>query len=143
MTILEGIHQFFDACPLMSNNRINVDYLPEDAKQGVEFSIDATPGTATVVEHLRGGGMCQYQFVLRSVNEYGSDTWQNIANNGFYDGLVAWLREKSRIRQLPVMPEGMQPLRIKALTTAYLFQMDADSGKYQIQCQLDYYREGA
>lgn len=142
MTIMQGLWDFFMACPLMSEYRINVDYLPSDAKDGVEFSIDATPGTETEVRHLDGGGMCQYQFVLRSVNAYGPDTWQNIANGGFYDGLVAWLRTQSRQRKLPAMPEGMQPIRIKALSTAYLFEMDAAVGKYQIQCTLEYYRKG-
>ena len=142
MTIIQCLHEFFLDCPLMTDNRINVDYLPEDARDGVEFSIDATPGADTLTPHLDGGGMCQYQFVLRSVNDYGPDTLQNIANSGFFDGLMAWMRTQSRKRQLPQMPEGMQPLRIRALSTAYLFQMGADVGKYQIQCQLDYYRKG-
>lgn len=142
MTIIQGIWDFFMDCPLMTENRINVDYLPEDAKQGVEFSIDATPGTDMVSQHLDGGGMCQFQFVMRSVNDYGPDTWQNIANNGFYDGLIVWMRTQSRKRQLPQMPDGCQPLRIRALSTAYLFQEGANVGKYQIQCRLDYYRKG-
>jgi hypothetical protein len=142
MTIVEGLHAFFQGCPLMTENRIHVDYLPTDAKGGVEFSIDATPGTDTVAPYLDGGGMCQYQFVLRSVNDYGPDTLQNITNNGFYDGLMAWLRTQSRKRRLPAMPEGMQAIRIRALSTAYLFEMGASVGKYQIQCQLDYYRKG-
>lgn len=142
MTIIEGLHKFFEACPLMTDNRINVDYLPEDAKKGVEFSIDATPGTEVIKSYMDGGAECQYQFVLRSVNDYGADTWQNIANSGFYDGLVAWMRQQSRARNLPEMPEGMTPKSIEAMSTAYLFNMGASTGKYQIQCRLLYFRKG-
>ena len=126
----------------MTENRINIDYLPADAKDGVEFSIDAVPGSDVLVPHLRGGGVCEFLFVLRSINAYGADTWQTLANNGFYDDLKAWVRKENQNRRRPDMPEGMQALRIEVTTNAYLFASEADSAQYQIQCKLTYYRKG-
>lgn len=143
MTIIDGVYQYFWDCPLLMEYIINVDYLPADAAGGVKMSIDGAPSVETQVPHLRGGGMCQFQFFLRSVHAYGDDRWQNLANSGFYDDLAAWMRQQSRKRLLPQMPDGMQPIRIQALTSNYLAEAGASESKYQIQCQLDYYRKGA
>lgn len=143
MTIIEGLYDFWSACPLLTDNKINVDYLPETAKRdGVEFSIDATPGTEILNQYIDGGAQCQYLFVLRSVNDYGPDVWQNIANSGFYDGVVQWMADCTRRRNLPPMPEKMTPRMIEAMSTAYLFGVGAQTGKYQIQCRLVYFRKG-
>lgn len=142
MTILQGIHTYFEGCPLLTNNKINVDYLPENAKKGgIQFSIDAVPGNDTVAAHVRGGGTCEFPFILRSINEYGSDTWQNLFNSGFYDDLKAWIRMENRARRFPAMPDGMQPLRMEVVTNVYLFSAEDDTATYQIQCKLTYYRK--
>lgn len=141
-SIIDAIYQYFSACPLLTENRINVDYLPEDAKRGVEFSIDATPGTEIVKPYIRGGAECQFLFTLRSVNDYGPDYWQNLSNSGFYDKLSAWLRQQSRMRKLPILPDGMQSLRIGAISAGYLFGTSESTAYYQIQCKLSYHRKG-
>lgn len=142
MTIIEGLYHYFWDCPLLTEYAINVDYLPCDAKDGIALSIDGSPSTETQRPHIRGGGMCQFQFYLRSIHAYGADKWQNLANSGFYDALAAWMRRQSRARNLPEMPDNMQPMRIQALTSNYLVESGASDSKYQIQCQLDYYRRG-
>lgn len=43
-TIIQALRDYFLDCPLMTDNVVNVDYLPEDTKKnGIEFSIDTTP----------------------------------------------------------------------------------------------------
>lgn len=142
MTIIQAIRDFFLKCPLMTGNAVNVDYLPESAKNGVEFSIDAVPGTEVIRQYIDGGAECQYLFVLRSVNNYGADDLQNLTNSGFFDGLTDWLRQMNRNRQLPELNAGMTATKIEPVSTAYLFAEGADTGKYQIQCRLLYDREG-
>lgn len=143
MTILQGIHDYFKACPLLIEDRINIDYLPEGArKSGVVISIDAVPGNDVIKPNLRGGGTCEFLFILRSLNAYGSDIWQNLANAGFYDDLKAWIRKENQKRRLPALPDGMQPLRMEVLTNAYMFAAEPDVATYQIQCKLTYYRKG-
>ncbi len=127
----------------MTGNRLNVDYLPEDTKEaGVEYAIGTSPTDELVQAYADGGARCRYPFIISSVNDYGPDEAQNIANTGFTESLADWLRKQSRARNLPILPDGMTPRSIRALGSGYLYQPDVNAGKYQIQCELEYYRKG-
>ena len=126
-TIIQSLRDYFLTCPLMGDSAINVDYLPEGPE--VEYSIDTTPATEIVKQYIDGSSVRQYLFVIRSVNDYGPDVLQNLANSGFYENLAAWL------------PEGKIPQKIEAQSTGYLFTTGPDTGKYQIQCRLQYFQE--
>lgn len=83
-TIIEALFEYFAACPLITDNRLNIDYLPEDTSQaGVEYSIGTTPANEVVRQYKDGGQLCRYVFVISSVNDYGPDTAQNMLNTGF------------------------------------------------------------
>ena len=142
-TIIEALFEYFAACPLITDNRLNIDYLPEDTSQaGVEYSIGTTPANEVVRQYKDGGQLCRYVFVISSVNDYGPDTAQNMLNTGFAEKLSEWIRRQSRMRKLPDLPDGLSAQRIKALGPGYLYVPDINSGKYQIQCELEYYRKG-
>ena len=142
-TIISALFDYFSNCPLMTDNRLNVDYLPEDTKKaGIEYAIFPSPTDELIYRYTNGGARCQYQFIISSVNDYGPSKAQSIENSGFMERLAEWLRAQTRMRNLPVLPEGLTPRSIKAIGTGYLYQPDVDSGKYQIQCELEYYRKG-
>ncbi|MDL2318071.1 hypothetical protein LJC74_03120 [Eubacteriales bacterium OttesenSCG-928-A19] len=142
-TIINALFDYFDNCPLMSGSRLNIDYLPEDTGEaGIEYAIATSPTDEIVKPYLRGGAQCQYPFIISSVNDYGPDEAQSIANVGFMEKLAKWMRQQCRMRKLPKLPEGMQVTRIRALGSGFLFEPGAASGKYQIQCMLEYYRKG-
>lgn len=87
-TTMQALRDYFLTCPLMDGSRINIDYLPE---RGVEYSIDTTPATEVIKRYVNGDTQRQYLFVIRSVNDYGPDVLQNLANSGFYEQLSEWL----------------------------------------------------
>ena len=66
-SIIKSLWDYFLACPLMADRKINVDFLPE---KGVEYSIDTTPATQIVKYFVDGTSIRQYLFVIRSVEEY-------------------------------------------------------------------------
>lgn len=137
-TIIKSLWDYFLACPLMGNKKINIDFLPE---KGVEYSIDTTPATEIVKWYTDGSSVRQYLFVVRSVEEYSSDVLQNLANSGFYESLAAWLESQTRAGNLPALPKGKKAQAIEAQSTGYLFTSGPDTGKYQIQCRLQYFQE--
>lgn len=138
-TIIKSLWDYFLACPLTGDRKLNVDYLPE---KGVQYSIDTTPATEIIKTYTDGSSIRQYLFVFRSVNEYGNDELQNLANSGFYEQFAEWLEQQSRGGNFPELPEGKTPIKIEAQSTGYLFTTGPDVGKYQIQCRLQYLQEG-
>ena len=137
-TIIQALRDYFLACPLMGKRKINVDFLPE---KGVEYSIDTTPATEVVKYYIDGTSIRQYLFVIRSVEEYGPDVLQNLANSGFYEAIAPWLEQQTRAGNLPTLPAGKTAQKIEAQSTGYLFTTGPDVGKYQIQCRLQYFQE--
>lgn len=138
-TIIAALRAYFLACPLTGDNRLGVDYLPE---QGIAYSIDATPATEILQQYVGGSSLRQYQFVFRSVNDYGPDVLQNIANSGFFERLSAWMEQQTKARSLPELGAGRTARRLEAMSTGYLFTAGPDVGKYQIQCRLVYFQKG-
>ena len=54
-TIIQALRDYFLDCPLMTDNVVNVDYLPEDTKKnGIEFSIDVTPAEEVIQPYIDG-----------------------------------------------------------------------------------------
>ena len=137
-TVIQSLWDYFLTCPLMGDRKINVDFLPE---KSLEYSIDTTPATEIVKQYVDGRSVRQYLFVIRSVQDYGSDVLQNIANSGFFESLSNWLEEQTRKKNFPALPSGKEPQKIEAQSTGYLFVSGPDTGKYQIQCRLQYFQE--
>lgn len=137
--IIKSLWDYFLDCPLTGDRKLNVDYLPES---GIQYSLDTTPATEIVKMYTDGSSIRQYLFVFRSVNDYGSDELQNIANSGFYEQISEWMEHQSRAGALPVLPGGKTAIKIEAQSTGYLFAAGAGTGKYQIQCRLQYLQEG-
>ena len=137
-SIIKSLWDYFLACPLTEDKKLNVDYLPEN---GVEYSIDTTPAPEVVKMYTGGASIRQYLFVFRSVIEYGNNALQSLANSGFYEQLSEWLEQQSRAGNFPELPDGKMPMKIEAQSTGYLFTTTPKAGRYQIQCRLLYYQE--
>jgi len=136
MTITESIRDWIRGYPLIDNNlRVNIDWLPEDS---TEYTIDSVPGDAVVQRYIDGSAKKQALFVFGSREPYGSDVLQNIDNSGFYEEFSKWVEEQNDAGNLPVLETGKTPIKVDVLSTAYVFQSDAETARYQIQCRLLY-----
>lgn len=139
MSIVNSLYEYFKNCPLLGDNKINVDYLPERAR---EYTIDVITGDPIVKRYARGAALKQYLFAFGSRESYGPDTLQNIDNSGFYEDFAGWLDEQTKAKNFPVLSTGQTPRKIEAQSTGYLFGADPETARYQIQCRLIYYQEG-
>lgn len=137
-SIIGALRDYFLGCPLLGDKPLNIDYLPE---RGLEYSIDTTPATEIVKRYTDGSSIRQYLFVIRSVNDYGPDALQNISNSGLFELIADWLETQTKSGNLPELPQGKQAQLIEAQSTAYLFAKGPSTGKYQIQCRLQYFQE--
>ncbi len=127
MTIIEAIRNWIRLCPLLDDEyRVNVDYLPETAN---EYTIDNVPGESVIQRYIDGTAKKQALFVFAS---------HNIDNSGFYEDFSSWVEAQNDTNNLPTLDGSKTPIKVEVLTSAYVFQADAETARYQIQCRLIY-----
>ena len=138
-SLIRAIREFFCTCPFLKDGAIHVDYI------GIcptEYSIDSVPAKKEVKAYIDGSALCQFVFTFGSVEVYGSDVEINLENSGFYENFVAWLKEKSQKKELPLLENGREALRIEAESQGYVIDAGENMARYQIQCRLLYFEKG-
>lgn len=141
MTIIEAVRDYILTCPLLKDlARINVDFLPEDAKT---YSIESVPTTTIISTNIDGSTTRQFVFVFASRLIYTDELRNNIDNSGFYEAFENWLEDNSENDVFPTLAEGLTPTKIEAMSSGYLFDIAGDftNARYQIQCRLIYDKE--
>lgn len=136
-TMMEGLRDYFLACPQLKDGKLNINFLP-DGEQGTEYSIDTIPGGQVLKTYINGDSQRQLLFAIRSVEEYGSDVLANLDSCGLFERLESWMERQSSAGVLPALPEGKQAERVEVQSTCYLMSTTPNYGKYQIQCRLIY-----
>lgn len=137
-SIIEGLDQYFRACPLLQDGVFRVDALGDDA---VEYMLEPGISSPVIKKYVDGSSIRQYQFNFNSREFYGMDRLQAIQNSTFYEKFGDWVEGQSSAGVLPELPEGMEALSISVLTPGYLFDMSMGTARYQIQLQLKYLKE--
>lgn len=140
MTIIDGVRAWLKTYAGLTDGRLSVDFLPEEAKS---YSVDTVPTTEIVKRYLDGSSIRQYLFCVSSREFYSDDIAQNVDNQAFYEGLSSWLESKSKRRQFPDIGTGRTVRTIEISSTAYPFIVD-DHGtaRYQLQLRLTYFQKG-
>lgn len=137
-TIIKAIEKYFLDCPILKDGCLRVDFL---GPEPIEYVIETMPGTPIVKRYIDGSTIRRYLFSFGSREFYSQERLQNIENSGFYEKLAEWIEAQNRAGNLPEMPEGMEPQRIYALSTGYLFDGALSNARYQIQLALQYFQE--
>lgn len=135
INIMERVRQFLRTYPPLSDDKINVDFLPEESKS---YAVEAVPAQEVIRAYVDGSALCQCLFVVASRETYGEEVEQQLESLDFYWKLSDWLKEKTRNKDLPDLGEGNQVLSIKATTSGYAFSADGNHARYQIQCRMEY-----
>lgn len=134
-TISESVLNYFLTCPLLSEGRLNLDYLGADT---VEYVVENVPCDPILTQYTDGGTLRQFLFLFGSREAYGADTLQNIANSRFYEQLAQWLETNSDHRILPALPSPLEAQRLEVISSGYVMEDDTDNARYQMQCRLVY-----
>lgn len=137
-SIIEGITDFFIQCPLLKDGAFRVDALGD---KGVEYTIETGIFTPVRKRYVNGDTERVYQFNFSSRELYSLDRLQNIENSAFYERFAAWVEEQDRNENYPVMPEKCYPRALNVLSPGYLYDGSMRNARYQIQLELEYYKE--
>jgi hypothetical protein len=129
------VRQFLRTYPPLSDDKLNVDFLPESAKS---YSVEAVPAQEIIRSYVDGSSVRQCLFVVASREIYGEEVPQQLENLEFYQNLSDWLKEKTRKKELPNLGDSKQVLMIGATTSGYAFSADSNHARYQLQCRMEY-----
>lgn len=137
-TIIKSIIDYFSSCPLLSDKQdnINADNLPSEAKS---FSVETVPCDETIKSYVDGSAKKQYLFIFAS-RQYFGDNEINLENSAFYEEIAQWIETQNEKGNLPILPEPFEAQRLKVLSSGYVIDNDETKARYQIQCQLKYYK---
>ena len=136
-TIIEAIRGYFLPCELLKNGKINVDFLGDKP----EYSIDPLPSDPLIKRYVDGGSVRQYQFAFTSKEYFDGDARTGMEHSGFYQNLADWIEANNKKGVIPNLKGKLTSLYIEIMTSGYLFDMDPEYGRYQIQCRLIYEQE--
>lgn len=134
-SIIQGVTDFFMACPLLKDGEFHTDALGDAPGEYVVETGIFTPVLRTYVD---GTADCQYQFSFGSREVYSMDRAQNIANSSFYEDLCTWVGKKNRRMEFPELPEGCYPYAMECMTGGYIMDGALRNARYQVQLRILY-----
>lgn len=137
-SIIEGLDEYFRACPLLQDGVFRVDAL---GNEPVQYAIETGITTPIIRTYLDGSSVRQYQFNFSSREFYSMDRVQAIQNSTFYEKMCDWVEEQSKAGNLPEMPEGCEAQALVVQTPGYMLDATLLNARYQIQLQLQYFKE--
>lgn len=139
MTILECVRNFISTCPYLEEYKegIGVDILGEDA---VGYAIETLPADPVIKEYVNGDSERRFTFLFVANEWYTTDVITNIENIGFFDDFSDWCDTCTKEKALPDLGDDRTALSLSATLTPYLYDEKTNKARYQIQCELDYYK---
>lgn len=137
-SIIDGVAQYFMACPLLRDGAFRIDALGDEA---TEYVIAVGSFDPIIETYIDGSSDRRYQFTFGSREAYDMDRIQNIQNSTFYEKLSDWIEAQDMAGRLPQMPVGCYPESIRPLGAGFLFDENGYTARYQIQCEMTYHKD--
>lgn len=133
MSQMQAIKEYIETCPLLENEKINVDYLKDDV---YSYSIDRTPTQPTINKFVGGGSKKQITFDFSVTLPLSSEAFENLINSQFGEDFVKWIETQNKKHILPNI-EGA--FKIECTSPNYMLQKTETTAIYIIQMNLVYY----
>ena len=130
---IQAMLEWLASCPLAASLNdgdvaFSIDYLGAEPCQ---FSLESTP-TAPILEQYIRGSLRAKNYVLASRMSYT----QNVVEQ------AAWVETQTSAQNLPKLAGDKKAEAVVCLSPGYILNQDANTCRFQIQLQLQYYQEG-
>ena len=130
---IEKIRDFIKTCPLLSNGKINVDYIKDEPQS---YSIDETPSDPIVLRFKDGGKRKQITFDFCIQADFS--ILENINNSRFCDDFTEWIEEQDDNYNLPDIDDCE---KIECLGRGTILQTTETTAIYVIPMRVVYLKE--
>ncbi len=141
-TTVQALYDYLDTCPLLTGKAFHIGGTTDsDTQIEVPYGISDDQSIEQIAVYQNGTALNSMVFSLSSTGTCTPDLAQQLTDAGLFDRLDNWLNQENAKRCWPALPEGLTPRNIRAISAGYYYQPDNDSGNYQIQLELEYYRK--
>lgn len=137
-SIIEGLSNYFLSCPLLKDGVFRVNAL---GSEPVEYAIESAITSPIIQTYVDGSSIRQYQFNFNSREAYSMDRILAIQSESFYEEFCNWMEEQNSSGNLPEMPEGCEAQSLTVLAPGYMLDATMENAFYQVQLQLQYFKE--
>lgn len=139
MTIVESIMGWLKDCPGLEDGKLNLDWLPADAR---EYSVDVIPCDEVLTRYSTGATRRQFLFYLASRTFVGEDIRDAQDNYKFYEDFSRWVKQQNASGALPDLGNDRAARSVRISTSGYPMYVDDDGrARYQIQLKMIYVQE--
>lgn len=138
MSILQAFTDWLEGCPLLSDQRLNVNYL---GLEPLEYAVIEAPAAPVLARYLDGSSTRQKSMAITAIQDYSPDLLQQLAESGFWERFGDWVEAQDDAEQLPDLGEGRTAVSVAVTASHYLLQNTAQTARYQIQLSLTYDQE--
>lgn len=138
--MMSAIRNYFLECPHLKGGLFHVNYL---GSEPIEYTIDQVPANPVVKMYVDGSSVRQLVFVFASREHHGADALENLESSSFYDDLLSWIEQQNNNDELPQLPAGKTAQSVELLSLPYLFSIEEDRARFQIQARVIYYQKEA
>lgn len=143
--IINVLADFFMACPLMKDGAFNIDYL---GSEPIQYAIEILTCDPLIKKYVNGSGVYRYQFAFTSREYCNQQRARAIENSAFYEKFYDWVeslnkKDDTGTSQLPDLSvcNKLSSKSIHCLSNGYAFEGTTSNARYQIQVELQYYKE--
>lgn len=137
-SIMEGLTDYFLKCPLLKDGVFRVNAL---GSEPAEYALESAITSPVLKTYIDGSSVRQYQFNFNSREACSMDRILAIQNESFYEDFCNWVEEQNKAENFPEMPEGCEAQALTVLAPGFLRDAAMESAFYQVQLQLQYFKE--
>lgn len=132
---MQKIKEWIETCPLLDDNKINVDYLDDDV---YSYSIDKTPTQPQIETFIDGtGGKHQITFDFTVQLPLSPAIIGNLTNSQFGEDFMDWVETQNMLDNLPDIDGAFS---IECTSPNYVLQKQDTMAIYIIQMNFTYYK---
>lgn len=129
--IIEGLKEYFAACPIFDGKNVNVDILD---RTPMSVSIKTLECVPIIKRYADGGSMKQYCFILT----FRGKSTPNGENAKLCERLARWLEEKNENGDFPEIGDGKTVQKIEVTRNGKMTGDNMHSTEYEMRCRLVY-----
>lgn len=140
--MIPSLYSYLASCPILADRKFHWTTSSENGNEtALAYAISADQGDEQLVVYQNGTVLIRSLYRLSSTDNCTPDMAQQLSDTGLFDQLALWMSQENAKRNLPLLPDGLTPRSIGAVGATYLYSLDNNSGEYQTQFELEYYRK--